>query len=434
MPKIINTLKNRFLLGSSFKKDVLWTFVTQIVIMLLAFGITKVASNKLSIDDFGQYNVIRRSVSVISFVMLAGMGITVPRYMAIYQGRGHYRKMIDLMVCSIIFVGIVSLLTIIICVCLSPLLVPVVAGASDNTVYWLTIAFSLGSAISSLLIAYYRGINNFKKYSISQIALQFLLFLCLMFVPCVDVKRILLSWVIVSVLLTVCFFVFENGENNQILFRSFRVRQMPDMMKTIVSYSLPRMLGDFFLFSFSAFPVIYLSQRTSLSDVAYFSVGLTVVNMATPVFSFLGVILLPYVSGALSKGKFNEADHLIRRLTIWYIVLALLMTAFLGVFMTIIIQIFFSPDYLASKDIARIIVLSVVPQSMYLLYRNPVDAVATFPYNTLILVVSFVVLVLFFVLSKSLSDYSYSYAIASTVQGGLSVLAWCNLRKRYVQK
>ena len=98
-------LKQKLLNGSSFRKDVLWTLITQMLVMLSAFGITKTACNILTVDEFGLYNVVRRSVSVISFVMLSGMGVTLPRYLAIYQGAHQYRKMVDLTCCSLFFVG-----------------------------------------------------------------------------------------------------------------------------------------------------------------------------------------------------------------------------------------------------------------------------------------------------------------------------------------
>lgn len=430
----LNNIKQKILTGSSFRKDVLWTFSTQIIVMLLAFGITKVASNRLSVDDFGQYNVIRRSVSVISFIMLAGMGITLPRYLAVFQGIRHYRKMIDLTFCSIIFVVAVCIITCVTGFVFSSYLIPIVTGSSEVSLYWIAMAFSFGTAVSSFLIAYYRGINDFKKYSISQVTLQLLLFLCVVLIPSINVYMIFVTWFIASVLLTLLFFFFENYRSKTILLRGYRTAQIKSMMKTISLYTTPRIIGDFFLFSFSAFPVVYLSQKMSMSDVAYYSVGLTVVNMATPVFSFLGVVLLPYVSGAISKGNFKDAERLISRLAKWYITLALLLTVVFWFFMSVIIYIFFSPDYLVCEGNSRILLMSVIPQSMYLLYRNPLDAVSALPFNTLILVVSCAVLVLLFTISNTLTDYSYSFVIASVFQGVLSVVAWYWLKKRYYLK
>ncbi len=427
---VLSTIKQRILSGSSFRQDVLWTLITQVLIMLSAFGITKIACNILTVDEFGLYNVVRRSVSVISFVMLSGMGITLPRYLAIYQGAHQYRKMLDLTCCSLFFVGIICVILVIIALLFSETFMESVTGNSDSTLYWLAVAFAFSTTISALLIAFYRGVNDFKNYSIAQVSFQLLMMLSLLFIPRHNVNAVFLLWFLTTFSFTVLYFIYENNRNRSIIFRAYRSCFFWDTMKTIAVYSTPRLIGDFLLFSFSAFPVLYLSQVMSMSDVAYYSVGLTIINMVTPFFSFLGVVLLPYVSGAMSNGRFSEAQRLIRRLFKWYIVLAVVLTIVFWLFMPVLIRLFFSPDYVACKDISMILLLSVLPQSMYLLYRNPIDAVSTLPYNTLILLVSCIVLIILFSFSSSLSDYSYSFVCASFVQGGLSILVWLLLNKK----
>jgi O-antigen/teichoic acid export membrane protein len=423
-------LKQKLLNGSSFRKDVLWTLITQMLVMLSAFGITKTACNILTVDEFGLYNVVRRSVSVISFVMLSGMGITLPRYLAIYQGAHQYRKMVDLTCCSLFFVGVICVILATFALLFSEAFIENVTGNSDCTLYWLAMAFAFSTSISALLIAYYRGVNDFKNYSIAQVSFQLLLLLSLLFIPRHNVNAVFLLWFLTTFSFTVLYFIYENHRNRNIIFRAYRSCYFWDMMKTIAVYSTPRLIGDFLLFSFSAFPVLYLSQVMSMTDVAYYSVGLTIINMVTPFFSFLGVVLLPYVSGAMSNGRFSEAQRLIRRLSVWYISLAAVLTVLFGLFLPVLIKLFFSPDYVVCKDIAMILLLSVLPQSMYLLYRNPIDAVSTIPYNTIILLVSCIVLIVLFSFSSSLSDYSYSFVLASFVQGGLSILVWLLINKK----
>jgi len=408
----------------------LWTLITQMLVMLSAFGITKTACNILTVDEFGLYNVVRRSVSVLSFVMLSGMGITLPRYLAIYQGAHQYRKMVDLTCCSLFFVGVICVILATFALLFSEAFIENVTGNSDCTLYWLAMAFAFSTSISALLIAYYRGVNDFKNYSIAQVSFQLLLLLSLLFIPRHNVNAVFLLWFLTTFSFTVLYFIYENHRNRNIIFRAYRSCYFWDMMKTIAVYSTPRLIGDFLLFSFSAFPVLYLSQVMSMTDVAYYSVGLTIINMVTPFFSFLGVVLLPYVSGAMSNGRFSEAQRLIRRLSVWYISLAAVLTVLFGLFLPVLIKLFFSPDYVVCKDIAMILLLSVLPQSMYLLYRNPIDAVSTIPYNTIILLVSCIVLIVLFSFSSSLSDYSYSFVLASFVQGGLSILVWLLINKK----
>lgn len=187
---LLGIIKDKFIAGSSFRKDVLWTLLTQVLVMLFAFGITKIASNILTVDGFGQYNVVRRSVSVISFVMLSGMGITMPRYLAIYQGTRQYRKMVDFTTCSLLFVGAVCLTVLTVGMLCHRFLLQLTTGGSDTTLYWLAFLFAFSTTVSALLVAYYRGINDFKNYSITQVSFQLLMFLGLLVIPRQNVNAI----------------------------------------------------------------------------------------------------------------------------------------------------------------------------------------------------------------------------------------------------
>ena len=91
-------------LNTGMRRDVVWTFTLQILIMLCSFAINKLLANRLSIDDFGQYNVIKRSVQVLSFVMLAGVGIALPRYIPLYRNGTPPRRIAPLLGASIIYI------------------------------------------------------------------------------------------------------------------------------------------------------------------------------------------------------------------------------------------------------------------------------------------------------------------------------------------
>ena len=72
----LNSFPSR-LLASDFGRDAVLTFSCQIVVMLSMLLLNKILSNQLSVEGFGQYNIIRRSSAVLSFVMLGGMGIAI---------------------------------------------------------------------------------------------------------------------------------------------------------------------------------------------------------------------------------------------------------------------------------------------------------------------------------------------------------------------
>ena len=415
---------------SPIRKDVVWTFVTQIVTMISAFVVTKLVSNLFSIEEFGVYNVVRRSASVLSFVMLAGMGITLPRYLAMYRSQGNSRREISLQQVAVAYVVAVTLIILVPGLLFAGKLSSLLTGGDDRLLYFLMFAYAFGLAVSSLLFAYYRGVKDFKRYAVSQIVLQLLLISGVVLANGGSVRLLFLLWAVAGVLVAVWFLVRETIKSRAVLFHHFHVVSFRHEVHTAVPYSIPRLIGDFLLFSFSAFPVVYLSNVMTMTDVAYFSVGLTITNMVTPLFSFLGVVLLPYVSGAIAAGTFAKTAKHIRQLSWLYLLLSTVLTVLFCLLMSLVIKVFFSSQYLAAQELCCYMMLSVVPHSLYLLYRNPIDAASAIPYNMLILALSFAVLVALFLQSSQLQDYAIAYVVASAVQGLLSLIAWLWLKRQ----
>ena len=127
---MLKVIKEKF--NSGMGRDVVWTFSIQILIMLCSFAINKLLANRLSIDDFGQYNVIKRSVQVLSFVMLAGVGIALPRYIPLYRNGTPPRRIAPLLTASMIYIIGVSLVVFLVCILFSTQMQDVVIGQGGN--------------------------------------------------------------------------------------------------------------------------------------------------------------------------------------------------------------------------------------------------------------------------------------------------------------
>jgi O-antigen/teichoic acid export membrane protein len=138
---------------SKMSKDVIWTFTIQMTIMVCAFAVTKILSNRLSIDDFGQYNLIKRSVQVLSFVMLAGVGIALPRYIPLYQKSAQPKPISPLLAASIIYIIGVSLLVCIICIIFRSQMQQLILGETNNTLLF-AIALSYAFILAMSQFAY----------------------------------------------------------------------------------------------------------------------------------------------------------------------------------------------------------------------------------------------------------------------------------------
>ena len=427
---MIEALKNK--LRSDMGKDILLTFCVQLLIMLSSFAINKILSNRMSVDDFGQYNVVKRSASVLSFVMLAGTGIALPRYIALYRGQKLHATILSLLHASVAYVLLVSLVLVLACVVFSDHIQQLVIGpGGDSWLYYIAIGYAFSFTLASFIYAYYRGQGRFRHFNFCQLLVQLSIVVPLLVLPVVSSTRVFLSWLAITLFIVIVYFTYELFHTRFILFRRRHLAGIRQQFTIIVKYSSGRLVGDFFYFSLSAFPLVYLSQHTDLASVAYYSVGLTFVNMATPVFTFMGIILLPYVSRSMAEGKSQQANRFIRKLTLIYLAAAAAITIVFYVFIRLLIRLFFSSDYLVADELSRMLIFSILPQAIYLLYKNPIDAVSVVPFNTFILGGAFVLMFILFHYAHTLPQYSWAFVVTSVFQARCAwVVWWHHLRLR----
>ncbi len=416
-------------LKSKMSKDVIWTFTIQMAIMLCAFAVTKILSNRLSVDDFGQYNLIKRSIQVLSFVMLAGVGIALPRYIPLYKKGNEPKSIVPLLIATLIYIIGITLLICIICGILNKEMQSIILGEyGNNSLFIIAIAYAFALAMAQFTFAYYRGTGNFKWYNGTQLTVQTAIILPLILFPFLTTKIVFTAWLIITAILVTIY-----------LGREFAIKRMPHVtltevkseLNTVIRYSSGRLVADFFLFSLSAFPLIYISNSLGLQPTAYFSVGITFVTMVTPLYSFMGIILLPYVSESLANKDLQRASIFINKLTLAYLLSAIAIVAFIYVFINFLTSFFFSESYLMTSDLSRIMILSVLPQAIYLLYRNPIDAISVIPYNTIILGISLIAMIFAFSHFSSLVQLAWSYVAVSLLQGVLSWITWHIIKKPY---
>jgi O-antigen/teichoic acid export membrane protein len=429
---MLKVIKEKF--SSGMGRDVIWTFSIQILIMLCSFAINKLLANRLSIDDFGQYNVIKRSVQVLSFVMLAGVGIALPRYIPLYRNSTPPRRIAPLLTASLIYITGVSLVVFLVCILFSAQMQDVVIGQDGNmNLLLVALAYAFILALAQYVFAYYRGIGHFKWFNGSQLAMQLAIILPLVLLPVLTVSNVFISWLIITILLVVFYFMKEvrskwkevreylQPQNKSL---TSHLSPLTSHLKTIIRYSSGRLVADFFQFSLSAFPLIYISNTQGLQMTAYFSVGIFFVTMVTPIFSFMGIILLPYVSQSIVRHEMAAANRLVSRLAMTYVGASLLFMGFFYLFTKFLTTLLFTSDYLVATDLTRIMILSILPQAVYMLYRNTIDAVSVIPYNAIILGICILAMIVSFSLSTTLTQFAWAYLGVSVLQGLLSWVIW----------
>ena len=126
----------------------------------------------------------------------------------------------------------------------------------------------------------------------------------------------------------------------------------------------------------------------------------------------------------------QSANRLINRLALLYVAASAGITLIMYVFIRFFTLLFFAESYVAAADLSRIMILSILPQALYLLYRNPIDAVSVIPYNTIILALCLVLMVVTFLFSTTITQFAWAYLAVSTLQGLLSYFTWQFIKRK----
>lgn len=419
---------------SKLGKDVAVTFIAQAFIMVTFFIVNKVLSNTFGVEMYGQYSLIKKNSAVISMVMLAGMGIAIPRFVAYYKAKANPTKANSIIVSSLIIVFLISFLTIILALLFSDQLENLIIGVKgDLKLYYVTLIYSLSICISAFMYSFYRGIGDFLKFNTTQIVIQILILMSCLFVN-KHLLDVLLWWSLLTIVATIIIvykdFVCVFNESRQQL----KLVDLKDSMIELLPFGTTRLIGDFVLFSFNALPLIFSNSEFGIRQTAFFSVGIMIANMITPLFGFLGMVLLPYVSEQVAAENHQKIKSSVNRLMGIYVVLSVIMTLFVIFFADFVIQLLFSVDYIESRDIVIVLIWTIVAQAVYLLLRNPIDAISKFPLNTINLILSFIVMLVLFIFSDTLIQLTYSFLAANFVLAFLSVVSWYIIYPKFFQR
>lgn len=423
---LIQLIKTK--LNSNLGKDFLVTLISQSAIIILALVLNKILSIMLGVEGYGQYSIIKRSSSVISFVMLGGMGIALPRFYPFNMAKNDQRAAKSIIVATLIIVGLLIFVAFAILTVFSKQLSAFVVGNNNIPLYFATFLYATSITVCSWLYAYYRGVNSFINFGISQVSILLIMTISsLIFGK--NLLQLLLTWSIFSFIYVFISLLIEE-KKKKIFERSLKWK--PDILpqfKTLLSYGMPRMVGDFFLFSLAAFPLLYINQKSGLVASSYFATGVTLTAIITPFFSFMGMILLPQVSAAVAQEKLHVAENLIKKLMAFYAILSLVFTFVLIIGMKWLILLFFSNDFLPAISVSKILALTILFESVYLLLRNPIDAVSHFPYNTVNLLISLTLLVMLFIFCDTLNEYAYSFLAVTALKAIISAITWHHCKK-----
>lgn len=413
---------------NSLGKDFILTFIVQILLMLLIFSFNKILSIFLGVEGYGQYSIIRKSATVIGYMMIGGMGIALPRYLSIYRIKNDDAgEKTFFTASSILVIGLSVFLFLLLFIFRKP----IIGFIFDNNVsqpYFIPLmlhAFAL--CITTYLFSFFRGKGNYVMFNAAQLIVQGLMLAgCLLVFK--GVIFLFYLWSIALILYALYFLVKEWWKNRN--YWGVIAPQLSNTLKQLARYGMTRMAGDFLLFSLAAFPVIMVNRQFNLMVTGLFSAAVTINTMITPLFSFVGMILLQRTSEGYASKNLRPMFTMIRRFAWIFMTFAVIAALIITFAAPWILSLFFDHNYIQSASLCAIISWSLLPKSIYYLLRNPIDALSVFPYNTINVGIGFVALIAGSLLVNTIHGFCFVYLFAHVLLALSTLLSWWYLKKQ----
>ena len=419
----------KFVGGRNFFHDVLYTIIGQSLVMILALILNKCISYYFVPSEYAIFSIANKAAQLFAMIMLFGLGIALPYYIARLRVRDQKVAETSILFTSTMMLFFSIFIVFLIAIYFKSYLSLLLFGNTFNQNLIIpTLFFAVSISTSNYVYAYLRSVDSFRTFNLIQIAAQFISLVVVLTSGANLVLHLLARGVLIAVLSVIVIIYiakkyYKLSGINYILVKKYR--------KELFLYCSPRIPGEIILFAYTLAPLVIINNKFGVNNTAGFATALVICTSIMPLFGFIGMALFPYVSKQLELGNLNGINEKIKKLSLLCLLISVLSVIVVYSFTGTVINILFNSEYLQFVSTVRIVSLAVIPYSLYILLRNPIDAISRKPYNTINLIISFGFLMILLVNTNSLFISGLAFPLSFTFLGILSLLTWQLTFKKY---
>lgn len=387
--------------SSSFLKDIFTTGFSQVGVLLFGVVLLKLMAAAFSPTHFGLFNIVRRWEMVVIPLLTLNLSVGLTRFVSYERENATFYLHFTLIASSLIC--IISLPVLFMFPDLFSKLLYDQPGY--GTLVILLALFMVANILHLISYSYFRGkmdmkaVNTMRTYFFAfpllpaAIALFFkyktgqpasLLYLHLFF----------LLYTVFGVLLSLGYLRKELSLSCSLeMFKDkwVSIRQTIIKSRDLLSYSLYRIPGVFFIALIFGFPVLYAGHVTTLEEAGYVGIVVSVLRLLE-IFSMpFNMIFLPKFSGLL-RDQETSRIHAYCSVVLDFIFTFL---PFCGVLLfgviPFFVRIWFGPQYMTAAPSLALTVLITFFYLAFALIRGILDGLFSFPYTNIITCAGFIV-------------------------------------------
>jgi O-antigen/teichoic acid export membrane protein len=378
----------------------------------------KLAADFLGKDGFSEYALARRAVSLISPLLLLGLGVAVPRYIAFKAAENNPDRAERYFGAGLATVGMTTAISTFFAVSCPGWCAYILFGS--KTYSYLVFPLNLllvGLAFHSIVYAYFRG----RLAMSSANSLQF------MNLGVVPPAAFLVFGHSVKSVVTATGLLAMAVAGIALFFTP--VRQLAgnnlSEAKELLRYGVQRFPGEFIQMALLTLPAIIVAHLRGVQEAGAVAFGTSVLMMIASLFAPIGLILLPKASRMLAEGATRELrEHVIKLLQITTVV-SFTVTALIWIFAGPITRLYLGFGFEEVVTVVRLVIFGAVPFCLYYALRGLIDAFFSKGINTRNLFIALLLFSFFFgstyLLGVSLAGIMVSLLLALVGLGLLSL-------------
>ncbi len=343
------------------------TFCTEFAVMLSQILAYKLAAHYLGKEGFSEYALARRTISLLIPIPMLGLTVGLPRYIGYSNGRGDFEGADRHFGATMWCVGGGAL------ICIS--LMNIFSGAfgylffGNRSYGSLALAFGLmilGLCVHTVVCGYFRGHMRLNRANLMQLANLAVAPISVFVVFRHSLNSALtalgLIWIVISGV-GLFFTPWDSiiGDNTK-------------EVKELLPYGIQRVPGDFVLMALFTLPSTFVAHLRGVQEAGFVAFGISVVAMIGAMFAPLGLVLLPKATLMFAEGAKSELRKHLWLLLKATLVASFLMTLVIWIWIPSLVHLYLGVGYEQVVPIVRLVVLAALPYSLYLVFRNLVDA------------------------------------------------------------
>jgi O-antigen/teichoic acid export membrane protein len=351
------------------------TFATEFAVMASQIVVYKLAAHYLGNQGFSEYAVARRAISTIYPLGLLGLGVALPRYIAISVGedeaslRGRFfgATLWCVGLSAAIIVGLISLMP-------SGFAYLIYGSGSYRS-----LARPIGMIIAGLLLhalaySYFRGHLHMARANILQLANLGVVPALAFFVGFRSVGAVLERIGVLSILVSFTALLFTPWK--EIASGSF------SEARTLLRYGVPRVPADFVQMALFGLTAFVVAHRVGVQQAGNVAFSISVLSLVGAVFAPVGLILLPKASRLIARGASEELERHVSIVLRLSFIVSISLTISVEMLSGKLVHVYLGPGFSEISTVVRVVMLGAVPYAVYTVLRSVLDARHTEALNT----------------------------------------------------